>query len=144
MQGGLESISKDQESKHWLFKPGHNAPGPGRPKGSRNKLGEAFIDALHKDFQEHGPVVIERVRQEKPEQYLKVIAMIVPKELHVRDTSFDNLTDEDLADIIASVRASRAKIIEASAAETCQERSDSVHGDDVPEVRDGSLPSSDS
>src|SRR5262245_36762420 len=39
------------------FKPGN----PGRPKGSRNKLGEAFIQALAEDFERHGAEVIERV-----------------------------------------------------------------------------------
>jgi hypothetical protein len=37
---------------------------PGRPKGSRNKLGEAFLDALHADWQEHGTEAIARGCQE--------------------------------------------------------------------------------
>ena len=32
---------------------------PGRPKGSRNKLGEDFIAALAADFAEHGKCVIQ-------------------------------------------------------------------------------------
>jgi hypothetical protein len=36
-------------------KPGN----PGRPKGSRNKLGEAFIQALAEDFERHGAEAIE-------------------------------------------------------------------------------------
>ena len=32
------------------FGPGNNANPAGRPKGSRNKLGEEFICALHADF----------------------------------------------------------------------------------------------
>ena len=35
---------------------------PGRPKGSRNKLGEDFIQALAVDFDRHGTETIERVR----------------------------------------------------------------------------------
>lgn len=64
------------------FKPGN----PGRPKGSRNKLGEAFLEAVLADFEKHGVAVIERVRLEKPEQYLKVIASILPKEVHAEVT----------------------------------------------------------
>ena len=52
------------------FKPGN----PGRPKGSRNRLSEAFIQALAEDFERHGAAVIERVRIEKPDAYLKVVA----------------------------------------------------------------------
>ncbi|MBD9650732.1 hypothetical protein IB267_20525 [Ensifer sp. ENS09] len=55
------------------------AGNPGRPKGARNKLGEAFLEAMHADFEDHGQDVIERVRKEKPEQYLRVVAPILPK-----------------------------------------------------------------
>ena len=56
------------------FKPGN----PGRPKGSRNKLGEHFIAALCADFEAHGARVIARVREDQPGVYLRVIARVVP------------------------------------------------------------------
>jgi hypothetical protein len=37
----------------------------GREKGSRNKLGENFIQTLDDDFEKHGAEVFERVRVEK-------------------------------------------------------------------------------
>lgn len=83
------------------FQPGN----PGRPKGSRNKLGEAFIQAMHEDFLEHGKDVIETVRLEKPDQYLKVVASILPKELNIKTDAFDNITDEQLAAIVAAATA---------------------------------------
>jgi hypothetical protein len=55
--------------------------GGGRPKGARAKLGEEFLNALLNDFAEHGVVAVEAVRSEKPDQYLKVIASILPKEI---------------------------------------------------------------
>lgn len=76
----------------------------GRPKGSRSKLGEAFIDAMHADFLAHGPAVVEKVRIEKPDQYLKVIASILPKELHVKDVSLEDMSDNELIDILDTVR----------------------------------------
>lgn len=76
------------------FKAGQVANPAGRPKGSRNKLGEAFIQALYEDFTEHGTSVIEAVRAEKPDQYLKVVASILPKELKV--TTEVELNDEQL------------------------------------------------
>jgi hypothetical protein len=70
------------------------AGNPGRPKGSRNKLGEAFVQALHDDFAEHGVKTIEQVRLEKPDAYVKVIASLLPKEFKIETVS--ELTDEQL------------------------------------------------
>lgn len=60
------------------FKPG-NPGGPGRPKGSRSKLSEAFIRALSDDFTDNGREVIEQVRRDKPDTYLNVIGKLMPK-----------------------------------------------------------------
>lgn len=76
------------------FQPGVSPNPAGRPKGSRNKLGEAFIQALYEDFTEHGTDVITKVRAAKPDQYLKVVASILPKELKV--TTEVELNDEQL------------------------------------------------
>jgi hypothetical protein len=70
-------------------------PNPlGRPKGSRNKLGEVFIQALYADFVEHGPAVIEQVRVEKPDVYLKVTASILPQQVQIENKS--DMTDDEL------------------------------------------------
>lgn len=76
------------------FEPGNNANPFGRPKGSRNKLGEAFIEALHEDFAKGGIKAIERVRTEDPAAYMRVVAGILPKEFKIETTS--DLTDEQL------------------------------------------------
>lgn len=68
--------------KSHLFQPG-NPGGPGRPKGARNKLGEDFVRALQQDFKENGLEAVEKVRQEQPAQYLKVIASILPKDINL-------------------------------------------------------------
>jgi hypothetical protein len=55
--------------------------GGGRPKGSRNKLGEAFVQALADDFSEHDVVAVERVRQSDPSTYTKIIGNTLPREV---------------------------------------------------------------
>lgn len=65
------------------FKPGQSGNPAGRPKGARQKLGEDFLHALRDDFEQNGPAVIQAVRTEKPDQYLKVIASILPKEIEL-------------------------------------------------------------
>lgn len=57
------------------------AGNPGRPKGARNRLGEAFVLAMMKDFETHGATTIELARMEDPLGYVKVVAGMLPKEL---------------------------------------------------------------
>jgi hypothetical protein len=60
------------------FLPG-NSGLPGRPKGARNKLAEAMIDDLYRDWKEHGIQAIREVRETRPADYLKIVAMVVSK-----------------------------------------------------------------
>lgn len=77
--------------------------GGGRPKGARNKLGEEFLQDMLADWKTNGKEAIARVRDEKPDAYLKVVASILPKELNVRVNEFDDLTDDQLARQLASI-----------------------------------------
>lgn len=77
--------------------------GGGRNKGSRNKLGEAFLADMFADWEGHGKAAIVKVREEKPEQYLKVVASILPKELNVKVGELDELTDEQLTQQYAAI-----------------------------------------
>jgi hypothetical protein len=87
------------------FVAGQCANPAGRPKGSRHKLGEAFIQAMLNDFEEHGSKVVEAVRTEQPAQYLKVVASILPKELNIRTTATEEMSDDDLALGIAALQS---------------------------------------
>ena len=65
------------------YKPGQSGNPKGRPKGSRSKLSEDFVDTLYSDFQLHGKQAIERVREEKPEVYIQTIAKLLPRDIKV-------------------------------------------------------------
>jgi hypothetical protein len=82
------------------FGPGN----PGRPKGTRVKLGEAFFHALSDDFNEHGAAAIVQVRQEDPSTYIKVVASLMPKEFKI-ERPLGELSDVELADLTAAVGA---------------------------------------
>ena len=100
-----DSPTISTERKPHLFAPGNNANPAGRPKGSRNKLGEDFIAALSEDFKAHGVAAIQTVRAEDPAAYLKVIAQIVPKELNITHDAFDGVSDEQIAALVAAARS---------------------------------------
>lgn len=101
------------------FKPGN----PGRPKGSRNKLGEAFIEALHDDFQANGVDAIVKVRTDKPDQYLKVIASILPKDINLNVNPMGDMTDDELIERIRRLDATIQPFLASQ-------------GEDGPSVRD--------
>lgn len=82
---------------------------PGRPKGSRNKLGEAFLSDMLEDWTVNGKAAIETVRSEKPDQYIKVVASILPKEVKVSVNEFDDLTDDQLARQLAAIASQLAR-----------------------------------
>lgn len=67
--------------------------GGGRPKGARAKLGEAFLKAMQEDFAANGVAAVEAVRVEKPDQYLKVIASILPKEFDLGDETVQAMVE---------------------------------------------------
>ena len=63
----------------------------GRPKGSRNRLGVAFVEAMLGDFEQHGRTVIANLRDDKPEQYLRIVASILPKEIELGEDAIDTI-----------------------------------------------------
>jgi hypothetical protein len=92
----MTELTQAQQRPAHLWGPGQSGNPAGRPKGSRNKLSEDFVAALYDDFQEHGSAAIAACRAEKPDVYLRVIAGLLPKDLHLKVQSLDDLTDDQL------------------------------------------------
>lgn len=74
------------------FKPGQSGNPAGRPKGARSKLSEDFLKALVADFNQksdggkcNGVEAIRKMRADNPDQYVKVIAALLPKEVTGED-----------------------------------------------------------
>ncbi|MDK1386839.1 hypothetical protein QN224_15625 [Sinorhizobium sp. 8-89] len=84
-------------------------------KGSRTRLGGAFLEAVQADFEAHGVDVIARLREEKPESYLKLLASILPKDLSANANALDELTDEELVRRIRMLDQTIRPLIEAPA-----------------------------
>lgn len=96
----------------YQFKPGN----PGRPKGARNKLGEAFIEDLLSAWESQGPAVIQTVIRDKPEAFLKVVASLMPKDLNVNMNQLDEMTDDQLIRRIRTLDAAIRPFLDAEGA----------------------------
>ena len=53
--------------------------------GARSKLSESFLVDLHDVFLERGKAAIEEVCKDKPAEFLRVIAAVLPKQLEAED-----------------------------------------------------------
>jgi hypothetical protein len=73
-------IERDERSGRFL--PGNSGFG-GRPKGARNKLGEAFVEDLRDAWETHGADALNRVARDDPATLLKVVASLMPKDLNL-------------------------------------------------------------
>jgi hypothetical protein len=64
------------------------SPNPaGRPKGSRNKFSENYIDAMQRAFEERGEAAIHAVIEESPAEFLRLCSAIVPKQFGLEEGS---------------------------------------------------------
>jgi hypothetical protein len=91
------------------FKPGHNIKG-GRPRGSRNKLAQQVFDDIFRHWNEpaggelcKGQAALELLYREKPGDYLKLTASVLPKEF-VFENAVTELDDEELDRMIEALR----------------------------------------
>jgi hypothetical protein len=76
-------------------------------RGSRNALSEEVVCALLRDFRLHGQKAIARVRRTHPAAYLKICALLVPREHKVEHSNpLKDLTDEQLVAMIEHLKAS--------------------------------------
>src|SRR5262245_5570991 len=103
------------------FAPGCSGNPGGSPEATRRAFNKRFLLDLAEDWQQHGREVFKRVRRESPATYLKVCAMMVPRELKVEQTQgVKAMTDEQIEAAIDYIKAAlaakadhQAKVIEA-------------------------------
>jgi hypothetical protein len=78
-----------------LFQKGQPKIG-GRVKGVKNRLSHAFITALVEDFEQHGIEAIRICRVEKPNEYLRVVASLMLREIEFTDNTLADISDDQL------------------------------------------------
>jgi hypothetical protein len=92
-------------------------------EGSRRAFSADFIRTLADDFRLHGRQAIEKVRKTQPATYMKICALLVPKEFKVEHSAgLKGLSDEELEQMLAALKAMMAadedaKVIDGGAEE---------------------------
>ena len=80
-----------------LFEKGQPKPqGSGRGKGIRNRLSHSFLEALAEDFEKHGIEAIRITRVERPAEYCKIVAALLPRELDITTSVIHEISDQEL------------------------------------------------
>ena len=107
----LDAVPAQEQKKNkpaHLFKPGQSGNPGGRPKGSLNRLQGDFMHELAESFAKHGKSAIEAVIKDKPHEFLKICATLMPKQLEVTTTVLDEMSLEQLEESLATLRKMRS------------------------------------
>jgi hypothetical protein len=94
-------------------RPGRKATAGATPKRTKKTLGDDFLDAVRADFRTHGAGVIAAVRADKPDQYLKIVQSVLPKDLasnlpkglHASTDTLESLSDDEIRRRIRGLEA---------------------------------------
>jgi len=91
----------------------------GRPRGARNRLSEEFIAELYNAFVANGRAAIERVVEEDPAAFLRIVASLVSKDIKI-DRRIDagplsDFTDEELEALLYAAQNAVAEAENTSA-----------------------------
>ena len=73
---------------------------------TRHLLNQEFMQALLLHFRQHGKKAIEKVARNQPAVYVKILALLVPREMQVEHTnSIKQMSDEELEAAIEALQA---------------------------------------
>jgi hypothetical protein len=96
---------RNERNAKGQYLPGVSGNPGGSPEATRRAFNKRFLLDLAEDWQQHGPEVLKRVRRESPATYLKVCAMLVPKEMKLEyQGGIKAMTDEQLDQALAALR----------------------------------------
>ncbi len=87
------------------WKPGQSGNPKGRPQNAKQKLSDAFLADMLEAWQAKGKEAIDRVIEERPHEFIKAVGATVPKDINVKASAMDELTDDDVASLIGAVRS---------------------------------------
>jgi hypothetical protein len=123
-QDAMPLARRSERNARGQYLPGVSGNPGGSPEATRRAFNKRFLLDLAEDWQQHGREVFKRVRRESPAAYLKVCAMLVPRDMKVEHSGgVKAMTDEQIErsiELIKEMLAQRepganAKVIEGEA-----------------------------
>ena len=100
-----------QKQAQHLFKPGQSGNPAGRPKGARNKLTEDFLSDVLDAWQVSGKAAITEMIADKPGDFVKMVAGLIPKDVNLNVNNMDDMSDAELAERIQSLASTLAPFL---------------------------------
>jgi hypothetical protein len=92
----IENKSVDMEGA-MTFRQGVSGNPHGNRHRTRHLLNQEFMQALLLNFRHEGKKAIEKVARNQPAAYVKILALLVPREMQVEHTNrIKQMTDEEL------------------------------------------------
>lgn len=64
---------------------------------------ESFLSELHASWARHGAATIEKVRNDRPHDYLRLMASSLPKQIEGKDDAIDAMSDDEVAEELRRV-----------------------------------------
>lgn len=107
---GEKTPAKHLEPFKW--QPGQSANPAGRPKGSRNKLAEAFLAHVLAEWETRGATAISDMRAKNPGDFCKMVASLCPKELTLNlNDNLSELSDDEVLGQLRTFAAQLAQLL---------------------------------
>src|SRR5262245_25960123 len=123
-QDAMPLPRRDERNAKGQYLTGVSGNPGGSPEATRRAFNKRFLLDLAEDWQQHGREVFKRVRRESPASYLKVCAMLVPREMKLEHSGgIKAMTTEQIERSIELIKemiakrdaAANAKVVEAVA-----------------------------
>lgn len=89
------------------FKPGN----PGKPKGVKHRLQEDFLKDVLEAWQDKGKDAITMMIADKPGDFVKMVAGLMPKEATLNINDHSEMTDDELAERVRNLATQLAPFL---------------------------------
>ena len=83
------------------FQPGN----PGKPKGAKHRLQEDFVKDVQAAWEEKGKEAITMMIADKPGDFVKMVASLMPKDVTLNINDNSEMTDDELTRRIRDLAA---------------------------------------